>query len=128
MYVKPNIEATLSSSIHLQCVSPVCLPVCEVEWYKRDQQLFEYRNGSRIVQGRVSSTLQIENFQLQDVGNYYCVAVNTMSKKMVKSNNITVKIKSKFLKNSSYIRFIVLNSRKRLWLIQHLIEKSIVLC
>ena len=88
-----TVSAILNSNIHLQCVSPSCLPRCEIKWFKDSKELTGYRNGTLPVQQRTSSTLQVTNFQLKDVGNYSCIAVNPMINRVVKSSSIAVTIR-----------------------------------
>lgn len=88
-----TVSAILNSNVHLQCVSPLCLPHCEIKWLKDSKELSGYKNGSLPDQQRTSSTLQVTSFQLKDVGNYSCIAMNPMVNRVVKSNSIALKIK-----------------------------------
>ena len=93
MIGEQTVSAILNSNVHLQCVSPLCLPHCEIKWLKDSKELSGYKNGSLPVQQQTSSTLQVINFQLKDVGNYSCIAMNPMVNRVVKSNSIALKIK-----------------------------------
>ena len=109
-YASSGLKFKISSTGHLQCITPESIPLPKISWYKDGKEITGYNNQSQLFgDGKsLTITLELSNFGLKDMGSYQCKAENELLGITRESHLINVTVKGLVL-------FIVFTLEFRKW-------------